>query len=65
MSKAVKNIMVRVIRRRMEAGEDIEDILKSYSKLTPEEKKEEFQSADNMVAGWNFFYFTGNCFPVK
>lgn len=40
MSKAVKNIMVRVIRRRMEAGEDIEDILKSYSKLTSEEKKE-------------------------
>ena len=34
------NIFIRVISRRMEAGEDLEDILNSYPKLTEEEKNE-------------------------
>lgn len=34
MSKAVKNIIVRVIRNRMAAGEQFEDIIKDYPKLT-------------------------------
>lgn len=40
MSKAVKNIMVRAIKARMNQGEELEDILASYPKLTDEEKQE-------------------------
>lgn len=40
MSNAAKNIMVRVIKRRMAEGENLEDILESYPKLTEEEKTE-------------------------
>ena len=40
MSKSAKNIMVRVIKRRMAAGEELEDILAGYPKLTDEEKQE-------------------------
>ena len=40
MSKSAKNIMVRVIKRRMTAGEDLENILAGYPKLTDEEKQE-------------------------
>lgn len=40
MSNAAKNIMLRVIRRRMEEGEELEDILASYPKLTDAEKEE-------------------------
>lgn len=40
MSKAVKNIMVRAIKARMKQGEELEDILASYPKLTEEEKEE-------------------------
>lgn len=40
MSNASKNIMVRVINRRMADGENLEDILENYPKLTEEEKQE-------------------------
>lgn len=40
MSNAAKNIMLRVIRRRMAEGEELEDILASYPKLTDAEKEE-------------------------
>ena len=40
MSNASKNIMVRVIKRRMSDGENLEDILESYPRLTEEEKQE-------------------------
>lgn len=40
MSNSAKNIMVRVIKRRMAEGENLEDILASYPKLTEEEKQE-------------------------
>lgn len=40
MSKAAKNIFVRVIKRRLAAGEELEEILKSYPKLSEEEKEE-------------------------
>lgn len=40
MSKSAKNIMVRVIKRRMAAGEELENILTGYPKLTDEEKQE-------------------------
>lgn len=40
MSNAAKNIFVRVIKRRMAAGESLDDILDSYSKLTDAEKEE-------------------------
>lgn len=40
MSNAAKNIMLRVIRRRMTEGEELEDILASYPKLTDAEKEE-------------------------
>lgn len=40
MSKVVKNIMLRVIRRRMVEGESVEDILADYPKLTEDEKSE-------------------------
>lgn len=37
MSKSALNIMVRTIKRRMADGENLEDILKSYPKLTQAE----------------------------
>lgn len=37
MSRSVKNIIVRVIRNRMAAGEQFEDIIKDYPKLTQDE----------------------------
>lgn len=40
MTKSAMNIFIRVISRRMNAGEDLEDILNSYPKLTEEEKNE-------------------------
>lgn len=40
MSNAAKNIMLRVIRRRMVEGEELEDILDGYPKLTDAEKEE-------------------------
>ena len=40
MSNAAKNIMLRVIRRRMAEGEELEDILAGYAKLTDAEKEE-------------------------
>lgn len=40
MSNAAKNIMTRVIKRRMMEGEKMEDVLVSYPRLTEEEKEE-------------------------
>lgn len=40
MSKVVKSIMVRVIKSRLAAGESLEDIFKSYPKLTAAEIEE-------------------------
>jgi uncharacterized protein (DUF433 family) len=39
MSNAMMKIYVRTIRRRMEEGESLDDILASYPKLTKEELK--------------------------
>ena len=39
MSKAMLNIYVRTVTRRMEAGEELEDILASYPKLTDAQKQ--------------------------
>lgn len=40
MSNLVKNILIRVVKNRMAAGETFEDIIKSYPKLTKAEIKE-------------------------
>lgn len=40
MSNLVKNIVMRVVKNRMAAGETFEDIIKSYPKLTKAEIKE-------------------------
>lgn len=40
MSNAVKNIMVRAISKRMEAGEKFEDVIKNYPRLTTDEIEE-------------------------
>ena len=40
MSKAAKNIMVRVIKKRVSEGEVLDGILEGYSKLTDAEKQE-------------------------
>ena len=40
MSNSANNIMLRVIRRRMAEGEEFEDILAGYPKLTDAEKEE-------------------------
>lgn len=37
MSNTAKNIMIRVITRRMAAGEIFEEIIKDYPKLTESE----------------------------
>lgn len=37
MSRAVKNIIVRVIKNRMAAGEQFYDIIKDYPRLTQDE----------------------------
>ena len=40
MSKSMKNLMIRVMKKKMSEGEDLEEILKSYPRLTDEEKQE-------------------------
>ena len=40
MSNAAKNIMVRAIKNRIAAGEEIEEIIKSYPRLTQEDIEE-------------------------
>ena len=40
MSNAMLNIFVRTVRRRMEKGEDLEEILESYPKLSEEDKEQ-------------------------
>lgn len=40
MSKVIKNIMVRVITKRMSAGETFDEIIADYPKLTDEEVEE-------------------------
>lgn len=37
MNNAIKNVMLRVIRKRMAAGETFEDIIKSYPGLKKNE----------------------------
>ena len=38
MTSAALRIIERVVKRRYEAGEDIDEILAEYTKLTEEEK---------------------------
>lgn len=40
MSNAAKNIMVRAIKSRMASGEEFEEIIKSYPRLTKEDIEE-------------------------
>lgn len=40
MKKAVKNIIVRAVKSRMAAGEQLRDIIKSYPKLSAGEIRE-------------------------
>ena len=40
MTKAVKNIMIRVIKNRMKDGEKFEEIIKTYPGLSEEEVTE-------------------------
>lgn len=40
MSNAAKNIMVRAIKNRIAAGEEFEEIIKSYPRLTQEDIEE-------------------------
>ncbi len=40
MSNAVKNVMLRVIGKRVAAGERFEDIIKDYPRLTKSEIEE-------------------------
>ena len=40
MRTAARNIIVRVVRNRLAAGKNFEDIIKSYPKLTKENIKE-------------------------
>lgn len=40
MSNLVKKIMISAIKARMRQGEDLEEILESYPKLTKDEKEE-------------------------
>ena len=39
MSGAELRIMTRVIKRRVDAGEDIDDVFEDYPKLTEEDKE--------------------------
>ena len=40
MSNVMRNIIVRAIKARLKNGETLDDIFKSYPKLTKEEKEE-------------------------
>lgn len=40
MSKALRSIMLRVIKNRIKAGETMEDILNDYPKLTKKDKSD-------------------------
>ena len=37
MSKAMRNLMIRVITKRMKAGETFDEIIADYPKLTEDE----------------------------
>lgn len=39
MSNAMIRIITRVVRRRYEDGEDIDEVIAEYTKLTPEERE--------------------------
>ena len=47
MSTAMLNIFVRTVKRRMEKGEDLEEILASYTKLSEEDKEQIRQAVIN------------------
>lgn len=52
MSDAALNIFVRVVKRRVDAGEKLAEVLESYPKLTDDEKhriQEEVQSDGEML----------------
>ena len=40
MSNVMRNIIVRAIKARLKNGETLDDIFKSYPKLSKEEKEE-------------------------
>lgn len=40
MNNAIKNVMLRVISKRVAAGEKFEDIIKDYPRLTKSEIEE-------------------------
>lgn len=40
MSGAVRKIMIRVLKKRMQEGESLEEILSGYPKLSEKEKQE-------------------------
>lgn len=47
MTTAVLNIFIRTVKRRIENGETLEEVLESYSKLTDEEKEAIRQGIEN------------------
>ena len=47
MTTAVLNIFIRTVKRRIENGETLEEVLESYPKLTDEEKEAIRQGIEN------------------
>lgn len=47
MSASMLRIYLRVIERRMKLGEDLEDILDSYSNLSEEDKEQIREAISN------------------
>lgn len=51
MTGAAFNIMVRTVKRRMANGESLEDILRSYPKLTADEAGQIREAVSSQEAG--------------
>lgn len=51
MSNAALNLMVRTVKRRMHNGENLEDILQSYPKLTVEAAKQVRDAVNSQTTG--------------
>ena len=47
MSNAMLNIFIRTIKRRIEKGETLDEILESYTKLSNEDKEQIRNAIEN------------------
>ena len=48
LSQIKKSIMIKAVQYRLESGEELEEIMNSYTKLTEDDKKEIISEVNNL-----------------